>query len=105
MAKWSVPEIGTSSLRRAAPVAWSDPRVLAACVVQLLTGVYLATGRPSSDVGLAYIDPGSGALLLQIVLSFFVGLLFYLRSVRRFVGELFARLVHRGVREKSDTQA
>jgi hypothetical protein len=74
-------------------------------MVQLIVGVWLAANPPSPNLTVAYIDPGSGALLLQIVVSFFVGLLFYLRSVRRFFVGLFARLVRREAGDKSNTQA
>ena len=36
----------------------------------------------------AYIDPGSGALLWQALLAAFVGVLFYIRSIRSSYDEL-----------------
>jgi hypothetical protein len=40
---------------------------------------------------LAYIDPGVGAMLMQLAVGAFFGLLFYLRSVRQYVARLFGR--------------
>jgi hypothetical protein len=45
-----------------------------------------------NGVARAYIDPGSGSLLLQLVIASFVGLMFYLRSVRQFIGRAFRGL-------------
>ncbi len=41
---------------------------------------------------LAYVDPGLGAMLVQLAMAGFFGLLFYLRSVRQSVGRLYHRL-------------
>jgi len=44
---------------------------------------------------LAYIDPGLGTLVWQVIVSAFVGLLFYLKKSRRWLMELikgFSRL-------------
>lgn len=35
----------------------------------------------------AYVDPGSGSLLLQLLIAFAVGLMFYLRKFRQKVAE------------------
>jgi hypothetical protein len=40
---------------------------------------------------LTYIDPGVGAMLMQLAVGAFFGLLFYLRSVRQYVARLFGR--------------
>jgi hypothetical protein len=50
------------------------------------------TGPSREGVARAYIDPGSGSLLLQLVIASFVGLMFYLRSVRQFFGRAFRGL-------------
>ncbi len=43
----------------------------------------------------AYIDPGSGSFLLQIVVAGFVGAMFYFRqgveAVKRFFGRVFGK--------------
>jgi hypothetical protein len=79
-------------------------RVLASTLVQLLAVAWLAKTRRPSGSTLAYIDPGSGALLTQLAASFLVGLLFYLRGVRRFLVGLFKRLVGRDVCRRTDVQ-
>ena len=40
---------------------------------------------------LAYVDPGSGTFLLQILAAAGVGALFYLRHIKNWVKELFSR--------------
>lgn len=45
----------------------------------------------TKTVQLAYIDPGSGALLVQMCIAFFVGLSFTFRRVREKVAGLFTR--------------
>jgi len=47
----------------------------------------IATSNPSY----AYVDPGSGAFLLQILAAIGVGALFYMRKAREFVKQLFTR--------------
>ncbi len=42
---------------------------------------------------LAYIDPGSGALIWQTIVGVFVGLFFYLRQTRRWLGRLVGRVL------------
>lgn len=38
---------------------------------------------------LAYIDPGSGTLLFQMVAAAFVGLFFYIKKIRTWFLDLF----------------
>ena len=40
---------------------------------------------------LAYIDPGSGAFIVQICIAFFVGLTFTFRRVRQKIAAFFNR--------------
>jgi hypothetical protein len=40
---------------------------------------------------LAYVDPGSGQLVLQMLLAGCVGALFYIKRVRDFLGRLVAK--------------
>jgi|TARA_A100001037_G_scaffold3687_1_gene3558 hypothetical protein len=49
--------------------------------------IMIATSNPSY----AYVDPGSGAFLLQILAAIGVGALFYMRKAREFVKQLFTR--------------
>ena len=44
----------------------------------------------------AYVDPGSGAFLLQILAAAGVGALFYLRRVRDYIKDLFGSKPDRG---------
>jgi hypothetical protein len=43
----------------------------------------------------AYIDPGSGLLIWQVVMAVCVGVLFYLRKVRKFFGKLGRKILGR----------
>jgi hypothetical protein len=45
---------------------------------------------------LAYIDPGLGALIWQSIIGIFVGLLFYLRRTRRWIGRMMGRVMGNG---------
>ena len=45
---------------------------------------------------LGYIDPGSGALLWQVLVATGVGLIFYLKKSREFLVKLAARLFRKG---------
>jgi hypothetical protein len=49
---------------------------------------------------LAYVDPGSGALLWQMLVAFGVGFLFYIRKFREFVFGLAARCLRSSRRQK-----
>lgn len=41
---------------------------------------------------LAYIDPGVGTLIWQSVIGVFVGIFFYLRKTRRWIGEIMRKM-------------
>jgi len=43
---------------------------------------------------LAYIDPGLGTLMWQVIVSAFVGLLFYLKKSRRWIVGVVKNLAH-----------
>jgi len=43
---------------------------------------------------LAYIDPGLGTLMWQVIVSAFVGLLFYLKKSRRWIVGVVKNLSH-----------
>lgn len=45
---------------------------------------------------LAYIDPGLGALIWQSIIGVFVGLLFYLRRTRQWLGRFMAKMFRIG---------
>ena len=47
---------------------------------------------------LAYIDPGSGALIWQSIIGVFVGMFFYLRKTRKWIGRLMGRVFGIGQR-------
>jgi hypothetical protein len=53
----------------------------------------------TSNTLLAYIDPGTGALLSQMVVAAVVGCLFYVKKTRDFIGSKLSRLL--GLRIKS----
>ena len=62
----------------------------------LAVGLLLILSAPAH----AYIDPGSGTFLVQILAALFFGALFYLRRIRDF----FIRLVSPRRREKDDAE-
>jgi hypothetical protein len=45
---------------------------------------------------LAYIDPGLGALIWQSIIGIFVGLLFYWRRTRKWIGRQMSSIFHSG---------
>ena len=45
---------------------------------------------------LAYIDPGLGALIWQATVAGVVGFLFYLKKTRRWIADLFRKMLGRG---------
>jgi hypothetical protein len=45
--------------------------------------------------GFAYIDPGSGLLVWQLVVAAFVGCLFYIKKTREFLGRLGRKIFRR----------
>jgi hypothetical protein len=42
---------------------------------------------------LSYIDPGAGALIWQSIVGIFVGIVFYMRRTRRWLGRLVGRIL------------
>lgn len=71
------------SARSQRPVLWVG-------IIGLLLVLATLLG-PHPAPALAYIDPGVGAMLMQLAVGAFFGLLFYLRSVRQYVARLFGR--------------
>ena len=53
-----------------------------------LLGIFFASPA------LAYVDPGAGSLLLQLLAAAGVGFLFYIRKIRIFLATLFGRTKH-----------
>lgn len=45
---------------------------------------------------IAYVDPGSGALIWQMLAAAAVGVVFYFRSFFRGIGRFFMRLIGKG---------
>lgn len=52
---------------------------------------------------LAYIDPGLGATIWQCLIGVFVGMLFYLRKTRRWIGRLMSRVLRTEQKTKNPT--
>jgi hypothetical protein len=44
----------------------------------------------------AYVDPGMGALIWQSIIGIFVGMLFYLRKTRQWLGNLMRKCFRLG---------
>jgi len=45
---------------------------------------------------LSYIDPGMGALIWQSIIGVFVGMLFYLRKTRQWLGHIMKKVFRIG---------
>jgi hypothetical protein len=54
---------------------------------------------------LAYIDPGTGALIWQSIVGIFVGMLFYLRRTRKWIGRLMGKVFRPGHKSGNSTVA
>ena len=78
--------LGLGGLERA------DAKVVAVFAVCSLIRAYVGEEETTQHVVRAYIDPGSGALVVQILVSFGVGLLLYLKRVRHALLRLLGRL-------------
>ena len=51
----------------------------------------------------AYVDPGTGAMILQIIGAIVAGALFYFRQIRAMISAWFARLTSRAPRGDDNT--
>jgi hypothetical protein len=47
---------------------------------------------------LAYVDPGTGALIWQSIVAAFVGSIFYLKKTRKWLGSLWLKISGRGTK-------
>jgi hypothetical protein len=72
----------SSIARTQRSTAWSA----AACIA-----VLVATTRDAN----AYVDPGTGAMIIQIVGAIVAGTLFYFRQLRQWIAGFFGRLLGR----------
>jgi hypothetical protein len=50
---------------------------------------------------LAYIDPGVGALIWQSIIGIFIGLLFYMRRTRKWIGRLMGKVFRSGRKSRN----
>lgn len=64
--------------------------------------LYIFNWSDIHSLGFLYTDPGSGALVWQLLVASFVGGLFYIRS---FIRRITAMMSGRRSREQSDQQA
>ena len=55
---------------------------------------------PAVPIILGYIDPGSGAMLVQWIIAVFVGAGFY---CRRFIARIFQRVFRKGKKAENQT--
>ncbi len=60
--------------------------------------IYFFTTLPAS----AYIDPGSGSFLLQIIGAAIVGVLFYIRSFRKWLQSHFSKKIRTKSRSENE---
>jgi len=54
---------------------------------------------------LAYIDPGAGALIWQSIIGVFVGIVFYLRRTRKWLGRLIGKVFRAGQKSGKPAEA
>jgi hypothetical protein len=54
---------------------------------------------------LSYIDPGVGTLIWQSIIGIFVGLLFYMRRTRKWLGRLMGKVFRTGQKSGNSTVA
>lgn len=66
-----------------------------------LTFLYIFNWIDIHSLAFLYTDPGSGALIWQLLVASFVGGLFYIRS---FIRRITAKMSGRRSREQSDRQ-
>jgi hypothetical protein len=50
---------------------------------------------------LAYIDPGFGSLIWQSVIGAFVGLFFYVRKTRQWIGRMLGKMLRIPVKHET----
>jgi hypothetical protein len=50
---------------------------------------------------MSYIDPGLGALIWQSIIGIFVGLLFYMRRTRKWLGRLMGKVLRTGQKSRN----
>ena len=67
-----------------------------------VTFLYIFNWIDVHSLAFLYTDPGSGALVWQLLVASFVGGLFYIRS---FIRKISAKMSSRRSREQSDRQA
>jgi hypothetical protein len=53
---------------------------------------------------LAYIDPGSGALIWQSIIGACVGALFYLKKTRQWVGRMMGKMLRLPVKHQNPAE-
>jgi len=56
----------------------------------ILLDVFIITIATTTSA-LAYVDPGSGSLMVQVIIAGFVGVLFYFRNVISSLAKIFHR--------------
>jgi hypothetical protein len=69
------------------------------CTVVAVGATFVATTADAH----AYIDPGTGAMILQIIGAVVAGALFYFRQIRAMIAAWFARLTSRAPRGDNNT--
>jgi len=61
-------------------------------IVVGILAVAMALLEPRHEVRFAYVDPGFGAMIVQLLFATFFGMLFYVKSLRKYLGKLVARV-------------
>ena len=77
---------------------FADSALMGAVAV---TALFLAATRDA----FAYVDPGTGSMMLQMIGAAVIGVAFYLRSFRSYLAGLFGRRKSSESEKKSEAQS
>ncbi|MGA2222286.1 MAG: hypothetical protein ABSH21_11045 [Verrucomicrobiia bacterium] len=86
--------VGTSAIARGISAGSGVDQQFSAASQSVLGGMWVLTFTPSQEgkglagYPLAYVDPGTGQLILQMAVAACVGALFYLKRIRVFFRKL-----------------
>ena len=67
-------------------------------------GGFILNSRGDPQRVHAYIDPGTGAMVIQALIAAFFGFLFFVRSIRKAIVGFFKRLLGRTMQEENESQ-
>lgn len=50
----------------------------------------------------AYVDPGSGSYIIQLILAGLLGMIFYIKQIKNFLRNLFTKFIWKNKSQKND---